>query len=65
MYQYFSTLAVTGRGLASMVSMAVLDSPATTSSTTYKTQGQTGNSGTMYFQASSGGSSITLMEIAG
>jgi hypothetical protein len=47
-----------------------LDSPATTSSTTYKTQFASGqNSQTVYVQASSSGvnstSTITLMEIAG
>ena len=44
-----------------------LDSPATTSSTTYKTQGRVANTdetGTIYFQVNSLVSTITLMEIA-
>jgi hypothetical protein len=45
----------------------VLDSPATTSSTTYKTQGRmdsTASSTRIVFQGGSGESTITLMEIA-
>jgi hypothetical protein len=45
----------------------VLDSPATTSSTTYKTQGRmdsTASSTALVFQQGSGKSTITLMEIA-
>jgi hypothetical protein len=45
----------------------VLDSPATTSSTTYKTQGRmdsTASSTALVFQQGSGESTITLMEIA-
>ena len=42
-----------------------LDSPSTTSATTYKTQGLT-SAGTLYFQWTGDGySTITLMEIAG
>ena len=44
-----------------------LDSPATTSATTYKTQGRplsTANSGTVAYQSESQISTITLMEIA-
>ena len=44
-----------------------LDSPATTSATTYKTQGRplsTGSSGTVAYQSESQISTITLMEIA-
>ena len=44
-----------------------LDSPATTSSTTYKTQGKVANTdetGTIYFQVNSLTSTITLLEIA-
>jgi hypothetical protein len=42
-----------------------LDSPATTSSTTYKVQAKrTTGSGTVFWAVSSGGCSITLMEIA-
>jgi hypothetical protein len=51
------------------ISSAYLDSPATTSPTTYKTQFSRSpvNSGTIYVQASSSGSTstITLMEIQG
>ena len=48
-------------------SMVYLDSPATTSAVTYKTQGSTSkttNSGTASFQIQSSTSTITLMEIA-
>jgi len=44
-----------------------LDSPATTSSTTYKTQGKvavTADTGVLYFQINNLNSTITLMEIA-
>jgi len=46
--------------------MTYLDSPATTSAITYKTQGRvnsTGDSGVVYYQASSSRSVITLLEI--
>jgi hypothetical protein len=53
--------------LDSVVAFTYLDSPATTSATTYKTQGKafsTANSGVVRFQASSNAiSTITLMEI--
>jgi len=43
-----------------------LDSPSTTSSTTYKTQfSSTGNNANVYVQSNNATSSITLMEIAG
>jgi hypothetical protein len=46
------------------VAISYLDSPATTSATTYKTQFATsGNSGTIYVQVSSATSSIVLLEI--
>jgi hypothetical protein len=44
-----------------------LDSPSTTSSTTYKTQAKitnTANGGNIYFQGAGGTSTITLLEIA-
>jgi hypothetical protein len=44
-----------------------LDSPSTTSSTTYKTQAKvfnTASGGTIYFQGAGGTSTITLLEIA-
>jgi hypothetical protein len=52
--------------LAGFISLCYLDSPATTSSTTYKTQGRvydTANSGTVTYQWQSGNSTITLLEI--
>jgi hypothetical protein len=42
-----------------------LDSPATTSALTYKTQATASSGGTPTFQWSGNGSTITLMEIAG
>ena len=52
--------------LWTIVGMNYLDSPATTSSITYKTQFAKGTSGmgTIYANAAAGGSYITLMEIA-
>ena len=50
-----------------MYPITYLDSPATTSATTYKTQGRivtATNNNTIVFQDSSGASTITLMEIA-
>ena len=52
--------------MSGTVSLTYLDSPATTSATTYKTQGKvntTANSGVVYYQASSSRSVITLLEI--
>jgi hypothetical protein len=59
----------------SMFSYCYLDSPSTTSSTTYKIQGRTSTSGTFYInrtstdynssEGSRGASTIILMEIAG
>ena len=59
----FATSANSG-----MVTLCYLDSPSTTSSTTYKTQqaaGRSGAVGTMTTQLGSNSSTITLMEIAG
>jgi hypothetical protein len=56
----------TSLALGGIASLCYLDSPATTSSTTYKTQGRvqvTADSGTVYYQVNSGTSVITLMEI--
>jgi hypothetical protein len=53
---------------ASLVSVVYLDSPSTTSSITYKTQGavvETSSGGSVIFQISSTPSTITLLEIAG
>lgn len=59
----------TASSIGSSVSMNYLDSPATTSSTTYKTQfSNQGGTGTVYVQdyaSSSTTSTITLLEIAG
>ena len=66
--QPISILAVgaTGLDFETVVNGSYLDSPATTSATTYKTQGKvssTANSGQSIFQQSSGISTITLLEI--
>ena len=54
----------TARNEVGTVAISYLDSPATTSATTYKTQFATsGNSGTIYVQVSSATSSIVLLEI--
>ena len=63
---YISAGNATDIQLTNIQSMAYLDSPATTSATTYKTQGkvyQTANSGTIRFQNGSSISNIILMEI--
>jgi hypothetical protein len=66
LYQYISVDSASGsREQAIAPSIILLDSPATTSATTYKIQGQTGNAGTLAFQDDSTTSAITLMEIAG
>jgi hypothetical protein len=48
----------------SIITLQYLDSPATTSSTTYKVQGALGTGRNMFFQNGNSLSSITLMEIA-
>jgi hypothetical protein len=64
-YNYISVDAASGsREQAVAPSVTILDSPATTSSITYKVQGQMGNSGSLVFQDDSSASSIVLMEIA-
>ena len=53
-------------GMAGFLALSYLDSPATTSATTYKTQGKcftTANSASLTFQWQSGNSTITLLEI--
>ena len=62
----FYTLAsgVAATGMSMYVSMNYLDSPATTSATTYKTQMRAENSSNIIAQVNSNASSITLMEIA-
>ena len=63
---FFSGTGVTALETRHMVSVSYLDSPATTSATTYKTQGRielTTNSGGSVYQNGSRPSTITLMEI--
>ena len=53
-------------GMAGFLALSYLDSPATTSATTYKTQGKcftTADSASLTFQWQSGNSTITLLEI--
>jgi hypothetical protein len=60
------TAAATGVGIAGTAAFEYLDSPNTTSSTTYKTQGRaylTSNTGQVTYQDSSSKSTITLLEI--
>ena len=60
-------LATTGTVVETIASYPIsyLDSPATTSSTTYKTQMTAGNGATCVVQNANATSTITLMEIAG
>ena len=61
-YLYLTT--TTGIASGGVVALSYLDSPATTSATTYKTQGRLQvASGSLYYQINSGTSVITLMEI--
>ena len=63
---YFYNVGSTVINLAGVVSYTYLDSPNTTSSTTYKTQGRaysTSNSGGVSYQDSGATSTITLLEI--
>ena len=65
-YNYISADPASGsREQAIAPTITILDSPATTSATIYKVQGQMGNSGSLVFQDGSQLSTITLMEIAG
>jgi hypothetical protein len=67
----YASSVVTGASsteMGNIIALSYLDSPATTSSVTYKTQGRpstTNNSEEARFQVSSSPSTITLMEIAG
>ena len=66
-YGAYFNANITNVDMAVQIPMVYLDSPATTSSTTYKLQGRvlaTTNSGTVIFQQESQMSTITLMEIA-
>jgi hypothetical protein len=65
-YIYVNAGANSGRELGGVLSASYLDSPSTTSSTTYKTQGRvaaTGDSGSSTFQPSSTPSTMLLLEI--
>jgi hypothetical protein len=62
--QYYTTQAGTSADLRFPNTMIYLDSPATTSSTTYKTQINSFNTSTVAAQHGSQPSTITLMEIA-
>ena len=62
----FGSGNTTGMTYTGTSSLVYLDSPATTSATTYKTQGRvlyTTNSGVVTFQQNSAQSTITLMEV--
>jgi hypothetical protein len=62
----FTATGATATNRYARISIIYMDSPATTSATTYKLQGRindTANSGTSTWQSSSFGSSIVLMEI--
>ena len=61
-------IGATGMDIRGIISINYLDSPSTTSSTTYKTQGRpesTGDNGHIYFQVDSNPASIQLLEVAG
>lgn len=63
---YIAAGGVASISLGGYTTLMYLDSPATTSATTYSTQGRvqyTANSGTLFAQYASGKSTITLMEI--
>jgi hypothetical protein len=59
---FTDTYSSAGRGLNS-VSIAYLDSPATTSSTTYTIYYKVANGGNIYFPANSNTASLVLQEI--
>ena len=61
---YINAAAVSATALVMYVGMNYLDSPATTSATTYKTQMRAENSSTIIAQVNNNTSSITLLEIA-
>jgi hypothetical protein len=63
---FFYNSGSTDFAIGAPIALCYLDSPATTSSTTYKTQGReqtTANTATLQFQPGSSTSVITLMEI--
>ena len=64
-YNYISVDSASGaREQAIVPTITLLDSPATTSATTYLINGIMGNTGTLVFQDDSKISTMTLMEIA-
>ena len=61
---YVKATGATATGIGGTNSMIYLDSPSTTSATTYKIQGRNEKAGgTVYFQEQAASSTITLMEI--
>lgn len=61
---YIYAVGASSVALGGIASLCYLDSPATTSSTTYKTQGRLQvAAGAVYYQSNSATSTITLMEI--
>jgi len=67
-YTEFSGTGATAMEFCTLMSLQYLDSPATTSATTYKIQGacySTNNSGQINFMGGSAPANIILMEIAG
>lgn len=66
MYMYFP--GTTMAQIMTRITLNYFDSPATTSATTYKTQGRpyaTGSGGTVIYQNASGYSNMILMEVSG
>lgn len=61
---FIGTAAGTGLTVYDTVTLTWLDSPATTSATTYKLQAQVSSGDTLYIAASSIPTSIILMEVA-
>ena len=61
---YILASSVAATGMVMYVSMNYLDSPATTSATTYKTQMKAENSSNIVAQVNSNASSIQLLEIS-
>ena len=64
-FSFYIANPTVGSELASNFNITYLDSPASTSSVTYKTQFKAPNGGTVGVQQSSIASTITLMEIQG
>jgi hypothetical protein len=64
-FDYISGYSVSGGGCGGAASVSYLDSPATTSATTYSTKIACGSSGVINWNNGGCSSSITVMEIAG